>query len=357
MDRGSIEISTFEPTPAPGALVPPDRPGRNLKTQPCTFAPQTAASATPSRNPDSSRESDSRASRSLSASPAVVPEHSAEHAENRRRTNGTPIFLPRYSSRGGFSRRRLATAAIAACLTVALHALLITSLLWSAGSPDHRPDDAGALDSFAPEAADDGALKVVLIQDASDAPPAAFAGGGAPLSTVRTIVALPNADPLSDMRFSLPEISVDSPSSVSTPAPDTAARSAMYGRYVGQIDARIERAWQRPRTAIGAPFFTCLVRVDQDSRGTVLEITLEHCNGSERWQRSLVRAIESASPLPGPPDPAIFTRILHLSFQSQPYSQAAPQDAYEPVPSAQQLARAETVEDQTNEPSLPSAGH
>jgi hypothetical protein len=68
------------------------------------------------------------------------------------------------------------------------------------------------------------------------------------------------------MGTSLPDISIQPARSVSTRAPDAAVRSALYGRYVGQVDARIERAWVRPRSAIGATTFVCIVRIDQDSR-------------------------------------------------------------------------------------------
>jgi hypothetical protein len=36
---------------------------------------------------------------------------------------------------------------------------------------------------------------------------------------------------------------------------DASARAAQFGRYVGQISARIERAWIRPRSPIGAGGF------------------------------------------------------------------------------------------------------
>ena len=43
----------------------------------------------------------------------------------------------------------------------------------------------------------------------------------------------------------------------------------LYGRYVGQIRARIERAWLRPCSLIGASSFTCVVQIVQDRVGTV----------------------------------------------------------------------------------------
>jgi hypothetical protein len=105
---------------------------------------------------------------------------------------------------------------------------------------------------------------------------------------------------------------------------------AMYGRYVGQIRARVDRAWLRPRTAIGAPLFQCLVQVDQDSQGRVEDVTLVRCNGDDRWRLSLVHAIEAASPLPAAPNPAVFAPHVLLEFRAMAYSSGVQAALYEP---------------------------
>jgi hypothetical protein len=114
-----------------------------------------------------------------------------------------------------------------------------------------------------------------------------------------------------------------------------AGNALMFGRYMGQISARIERAWLRPRSSIGAERFFCRVRIEQDTAGGVREVDLAQCNGDMRWQLSLVRAIQSASPLPAPPDPAVFTRTFHLTFQAAPYSGDMGSELYEPDGSQQ----------------------
>jgi hypothetical protein len=50
----------------------------------------------------------------------------------------------------------------------------------------------------------------------------------------------------------------------------------MLGRYIGQITARIQRAWIRPRTPIGSDLFACRVRIIQDRSGGVTEVELAH---------------------------------------------------------------------------------
>jgi hypothetical protein len=107
-------------------------------------------------------------------------------------------------------------------------------------------------------------------------------------------------------------------------------RTAMLGRYMGQINARIERAWIRPRTSIESGQFTCRARITQAKSGAVLEIELQDCNGDGRWQASLAHAIESASPLPAPPDPDVFSRVVMLDFNASPFSPGADSTGFEP---------------------------
>src|SRR5690606_37180118 len=93
-------------------------------------------------------------------------------------------------------------------------------------------------------------------------------------------------------------------------ASDQLGRAVLFGRYIGQIQARIERAWIRPRSAADGDSFACRVRVLQDRRGNVIEVMLQRCNGDSDWQSSLVRAIERAAPLPAPPDPNVYVDLL-----------------------------------------------
>lgn len=335
MDRGSIEISKFKPTLAPGAGVTSGDGGRRIEPSPAKLpSPEDAPSPMASV---CLLAGDGCVPSSGHALSAIEATWSADHPNFAGGADSSVAFSPAYRSRDGLSRRRLAASATAAFICLVLHALVLTSILWTGGSPDTHKHDAGALNAVAPEAAEDGALQVILIEDPSS-PPTAQSSPSSMVAMAGALEPVPT-DALAEQAIPVSDLSTNPASSVATPAPDAAVRSAMYGRYVGQIDARIERAWRRPRSAIGAPVFSCVVRVDQDSRGTVLEVTLEQCNGDEHWQQSLVSAIDSASPLPAPPDPTVFTRILHLSFRTEAYSPGAAQDAYEPVAPAQQLAR------------------
>lgn len=121
---------------------------------------------------------------------------------------------------------------------------------------------------------------------------------------------------------------------------DSVERAALFGRYTGQIDARIERAWRRPRTPVDATSavvdprrltdqpFKCQVRILQDRQGAVREIQLLQCNGSAAWRQSLVTAILTASPLPAPPKPAVFSDALTLTFVAHAFTSGSDPDDY-----------------------------
>ena len=107
-------------------------------------------------------------------------------------------------------------------------------------------------------------------------------------------------------------------------------RQLLFGRYIGQITARIERAWMRPRTPIDSTFFACRVQITQERNGVVQEIELVRCNGNSRWQTSLVQAIQSASPLPAPPAADVFAKRLTLDLHSATFTAGDMADGFEP---------------------------
>jgi hypothetical protein len=112
---------------------------------------------------------------------------------------------------------------------------------------------------------------------------------------------------------------------------DPAIQSLLFGRYTAQIDARVQRAWRKPRSSIAAKeIFACQARITQDAAGNVTEIELMHCDGSTPWQMSLVRAIQRASPLPAPPSPTVFSNVLTLSFEGRAFKSGYREDEYEP---------------------------
>jgi colicin import membrane protein len=93
-----------------------------------------------------------------------------------------------------------------------------------------------------------------------------------------------------------------------------AARSSgAMSSWIGQIQARVQRAWLRPPTARAG--IECLVYVTQVPGGEVTNVRVGTCNGDQAVRDSIEAAVYRASPLPPPPDPALFERNLELTFK------------------------------------------
>jgi hypothetical protein len=135
----------------------------------------------------------------------------------------------------------------------------------------------------------------------------------------------------------------DDKDSQSSDSGDGTERARLFGIYTGQIQARIERIWRRPRTPVeegsdsamtanSVDYFHCQVQIVQDSIGNVQEVLLPNCHGSVAWQRSLILAIQQASPLPAPPSTSVFSHSISLNFLGLSYVAGGPEDDYEIVP-------------------------
>jgi len=84
-------------------------------------------------------------------------------------------------------------------------------------------------------------------------------------------------------------------------------------RWQAQIVARIARAWIKPPSA--QPGISCIVSVTQVPGGEVTAVRVNSCSIDDAALRESVEAaVYRASPLPPPPDPALFERNLELTF-------------------------------------------
>jgi len=240
---------------------------------------------------------------------------------------------PRSESRGRYRATNLAAArygasTVGALASLLLHTLLITGLVWGGGhsrAPSPPLPDRGA----AGQAEGDGSeftMELVSVEE-TQSDQTWSSDSSALSSPTLTTVQVDSSLTTVNMRFLSDN---DAATRAEHDVGDSATRSSpLLGRYVGQIDARIQRAWLRPRDPVKEGVFSCRARIEQDASGVVNEIILEHCNGDSRWQMSLVHAIQLASPLPAPPDPKVFKRLLRLDFQAQPYSPGAAEELYE----------------------------
>jgi colicin import membrane protein len=100
-------------------------------------------------------------------------------------------------------------------------------------------------------------------------------------------------------------------------AAETQANVARSGpalaNWESLIAAKITRAWLRPPTA--RPGIECMLYVTQVSGGEVTEVRIGECNGDQAVRESIEAAVYRASPLPPPPDPALFDRNLKIDFK------------------------------------------
>lgn len=93
-----------------------------------------------------------------------------------------------------------------------------------------------------------------------------------------------------------------------------AARAAgLLDQYIAMIENRIKQHWDRPLSA-GAGI-DCIVNVVQLPSGDVMSAQVASCNGDDAVRRSIERAVMDASPLPKPPNAALFQRNLRVNFK------------------------------------------
>jgi colicin import membrane protein len=87
-------------------------------------------------------------------------------------------------------------------------------------------------------------------------------------------------------------------------------------RWHASIVAKVQRAWIKPPSA--QPGVTCIVSVSQvlgPQGGEVTGVRVTSCSiDDDALRRSVENAVLAASPLPPPPDPALFERNLELTF-------------------------------------------
>jgi colicin import membrane protein len=94
---------------------------------------------------------------------------------------------------------------------------------------------------------------------------------------------------------------------------NVARSAAALASWESQIAAKITRAWLRPPTARSG--IECVLNVTQVPGGDVTQVSIGECNGDQAVRESIEAAVYRASPLPPPPDPALFDRNLKINFK------------------------------------------
>jgi colicin import membrane protein len=95
-----------------------------------------------------------------------------------------------------------------------------------------------------------------------------------------------------------------------------AARDAgLLDQYIRMLESRIKQHWNRPLSA--RPGLDCKVQVVQLPTGDVVSAVVTSCNGDDAVRRSIERAVMDASPLPRPPNAALFQRNINVTFRPE----------------------------------------
>lgn len=83
-------------------------------------------------------------------------------------------------------------------------------------------------------------------------------------------------------------------------------------QYVADITNKVQSNWRRLSGSQGS---YCRVLIHQIPGGEVVNVRLLECDGDVPFQRSVESAVRKASPLPAPPDPALFEREIEFIFE------------------------------------------
>lgn len=243
--------------------------------------------------------------------------------------------------------------------TLLLHAIVLQSVVLGTRAHKVRPPDAQGPGATLIQSATGPAEALILVELPSvDMKAQALSedlasAGSAPTNPLVTMI---SPDPLPHIDIPADKLDDNANAPAALDSGDPAGRALLFGRYSGQIQAHIERAWRRPRSPVSEgsdsfhqtatqssvgisladDSFRCQVRILQDRHGAVQEVQILSCNGTVTWRQSLVAAILAASPLPSPPDPAVFTGSLTLTFEGQTYVAGNSSDGYD-------IARASTA--------------
>ncbi len=83
--------------------------------------------------------------------------------------------------------------------------------------------------------------------------------------------------------------------------------------YMFAIRQRVMSRWVMPASATVG--IECIAHIKQIPGGEVISVRIGRCNGDEAVRRSIMAAIQRASPLPTPHDPSVFDREIQLEFR------------------------------------------
>lgn len=128
----------------------------------------------------------------------------------------------------------------------------------------------------------------------------------APAATLEPPLELP-------MSIELPELPV-----LEVEPAEPSAEERLQGLYIGQIRARISRAWEALGIVPSPALPDCRVRLIQSDGGEVLEVMLSGCTLDALTRTLLERAVRASGPLPAPPAALPARASIEFSLAAAP---------------------------------------
>jgi colicin import membrane protein len=92
-----------------------------------------------------------------------------------------------------------------------------------------------------------------------------------------------------------------------------AENSPEMAAYQYRLSQDIRQAWNMPASATEET--ECVVRVRQARTGDVISANIVSCNGDDAVRRSILAAVQNASPLPLPENPDLFRADLRITLR------------------------------------------
>lgn len=92
----------------------------------------------------------------------------------------------------------------------------------------------------------------------------------------------------------------------------SAGFQSLKASYVRAIQVHVEQRWFEPPGLSAG--LSCTITVTQIPGGDVVDMRFGTCNGNAAVRQSIENAVRNASPLPPPPQPALFEREVELVF-------------------------------------------
>jgi colicin import membrane protein len=91
--------------------------------------------------------------------------------------------------------------------------------------------------------------------------------------------------------------------------------ASLEAQYAQQIRAHVERHWIRPSDV--PEDLSCEVVARQIPGGEVVDVRVRDCNAPASVVRSIETAVYRSSPLPSPPEEAVFRQTIQFTFRGE----------------------------------------